>query len=182
MEAIKLSLLLLLSLFSSGLVGQHISLGGGIPYNATAETFGINLRGYYNFKEHICFGPEFTLFFPRTTTFDDEEIETLIWEFNFNAHYIFEVSENIGAYPILGFNYTREIEDITFLSNGMIERKTVDAIGLNIGGGFHIPQPSFVPFLEYEYILGDLSEHIITAGVIFTLGSSDEEKEMHERE
>jgi len=182
MMLVRINLLVFLFLFSSNLIGQHISLGGGIPYNATSETVGINLRGYYNIEEHICFGPEFTYFFPRTVTVDDEEIETLIWEINFNAHYIFEVSEGLGVYPIFGLNYTREIENIDFLSSGMAERIVVDAIGLNIGGGFHVPQPSFIPFVEYEYVVGDLSEHIITAGVFFTIGRGNEEIEIHESE
>jgi len=171
---------IMLSLSLNMSYGQSFSLGGGIPYNLTAEVPGINLRAYYNIKDKICFGPELTFFAPKTIMHDDEEIKTNIWEFNWNFHYIVEVSEHLGIYPIVGFNYTQEKEDITFMSSGEDKTETINALGINIGGGFHRPLENMVPFLEYEYVLGDLSEHIITAGVFFTIGkehSSSKEEE-----
>ena len=175
MKTLNIILIIYFLLSSHSIVGQHISLGGGIPYNASKEHTGLNLRGYYNIGEQICFGPEFTVFFPKTVTHINEEIQTSIWEINFNAHYIFEVSEKLGMYPIIGFNYTREIEDITILSTGLTDKKTHQYIGLNIGGGFHLPQPKFVPFIEHEYVVGDLSDHIITVGLFFPLGVTETE-------
>lgn len=177
MKRLLICISLFILFFSVNSYAQHISLGGGIPYNFTAETPGLNLRGYYNMGEHFCFGPELTFFLPKTEIHDMEEIETTIWEINVNAHYIFEVSEHLGIYPIIGLNYTREKEDISYLLTGETEEKMVDAVGMNIGGGFHLPLPHFVPFVEYEYVVGDLSEHILTVGIFFSIGEENESEE-----
>ncbi len=157
---------------------QKISIGGGMPYNVTVEAPGLNLRGYYNVNESFCFGPEFTFFFPGTESKAEEEIEKSIWEINLNAHYVFELNEQLGVYPILGFNYTREKEDINYAFTNEKATKTKEAFGLNLGGGFHVPLPQFTPFVEYEYVVSSLSEHIITVGVFFNIGGANKETEI----
>ena len=170
-------LLFLMGILPTIAHAQHFSAGGGIPFNITVETPGLNLRGYYNMGEHFCFGPEFTFFLPKNETHGDEETETTIWEFNLNAHYIFELNERLGIYPVFGFNYTQEREEITFLPSGEKEGETIDAFGINLGGGLHVPFPKFIPFIEYEYVVGDLSEHIVTVGLFFNLGKKDPDNE-----
>ncbi len=86
---------------------QRFSLGGGTPYSFSAETPGVNLRAYYNVNERFCFGPEYTFFLPRKKSSKEEETKTAIWELNLNFHYIFELHERLGLYPILGSELTQ---------------------------------------------------------------------------
>lgn len=43
---------------------EHKSLTVGVaaPYSVDLNTVGLNLRMYHNINEHICFGPEFSIF------------------------------------------------------------------------------------------------------------------------
>jgi len=156
---------------------QQFSGGGAISYNATLQTPGINLRSYYNVDHHLCFGPEITFFLPTTEIKEDEEITKTVREINFNAHYIIELSEHVGVYPIIGVNYTREREEILFFADGAREELTTDAVGLNIGAGIHVPLSSVIPFLEYQYVIGTFKEHIISAGAFYTFGKTSESHE-----
>ena len=165
----------------SSLSAQKFALGGGVPFNVSTEAVGLNLRAYYNLNEKICFGPELSYFFPTTEIHEDEEIGTKVIEFNFNAHYIFELTHKIGIYPVIGLNYTIEKEEIKYLNEERTEDEYHRTFGMNIGGGFHIPLSKFTPFAEYEYVLGDLKEHIITLGVFFHLSHHEEGEESHER-
>ena len=174
---INLYNLLFLSLFCiQHLSGQNYSVGGGIAYNATLDTPGLNLRGYHNIGESFCFGPEFGIFLPKETIEGDKKEQKFIWEVNLIAHYIFELHEKIGVYPIAGLNYTNEKETIEYLSTGESEKETIDAFGLNIGAGFHLPFKQVTPFAEYTYIASSLSEHTIIVGLFFTLGERTEEE------
>ena len=168
----------------SMLSAQKYSVGGGTPYNISTESLGINIRSYYNVDDKICFGPELSYFFSTTEIHGEEEIETKVIEFNFNAHYIFEVGEKLGVYPLIGLNYTRELEDITVLTTGEQISESHNIVGINAGGGFHVPFKNFVPFVEYEYVIGDLGEHIVVAGLFFPIGKKEEEnkEEMIEME
>lgn len=160
--------------FSHVAFAQSFSLGGGVPYNLDIEIPGINLRGYYNAGETFCFGPEFIFFFPKKEIHGNKETEIKIQEFNFNAHYIFELSKNVGVYPLVGLNYTLEKEETTYLNQTLKEEDLIKSFGVNLGGGIHFPISNFVPFLEYEYVLGDLSENIITIGAFFIIGKEEE--------
>lgn len=182
MKLLQLSwLLFLIGFLPTNVHAQHFSAGGGVAYNATVETPGLNLRGYYNKGEHFCFGPEFTYFFPKNETHGDEAIKTSVWEINFNAHYIFEVNERLGVYPLFGFNYTKEKEAITYLSKAETKEESVDAFGVNLGAGLHVPLPKFTPFIEYEYVASNLSEHVITLGFFVNLGKKDAVHEEHKQ-
>lgn len=160
--------------FSQITFAQSFSVGGGVPYNLSIESPGINLRGYYNVAETFCFGPEFIFFFPKKEIHDNKETEISIQEFNVNAHYIFELKKHIGIYPLVGLNYTLEREKITYLDKAETANDLIKSFGVNLGGGIHFPISNFVPFLEYEYVLGDLKEHIVTFGAFITLGKEEE--------
>lgn len=174
-KIITITLFLLITTMSHG---QSFSLGGGAEYNVTTENFGANLRGYYNIGDHICFGPELTYSFPATDRFDDFEEEKSVFEFNINAHYIFELfDERLGVYPLFGINYTIEDIELTDLISGVKEQENEKFWGTNIGGGFHIPIKNFAPFIEYHYITGQLDEHVLTVGVLYHFNKKSKEPE-----
>ena len=172
-----LSLAILLSL-TALVSAQDISIGGGLAYNGSQDVLGLNLRAYKNIGPKFCFGPEVILFAPIKKTINQHEVEKRILEFNVNAHYVFELDHHFGVFPIIGFNYTVEREKIFEANSEEFERENHDFFGLNLGAGLHCPFQHFIPFLEYEYVLSELKEHIISIGLFIPIGHASE----HENE
>ncbi len=158
----------------AGLSGQHISVGGGVAYNATLSSLGINLRTYYNVGEKICFGPEIAFFLPITESEQGISEKIFLWEANLNIHYIFELSHRVGIYPVIGLNYSHERKRLQNQpSHNMSEIE--EAVGGNLGGGAHLAGRYFVTFLEYEYVTHRFKDNVLTAGIFFTLGKVNDE-------
>jgi len=160
--------------FSQLAFAQSFSFGGGIPYNITIEEPGLNLRAYYNVGKEFCFGPEAVFFLPKSEIEGNLETEIRIQEYSLNTHYIFELGEKVGIYPVVGLNYTIEKEEITYLDQDLTEEETFTAFGANLGGGIHFPFGNITPFAEYAYVLSELSEQLVTVGVFYTIGREGE--------
>lgn len=166
---LKLILVLLLSFLCNAKGISQILLGGGPLYGDDIEEIGINLRAYTFIGDKICFGPEFTTFSKHNTIINGEEAEIGLWEANFNGHYIFEVSEGLGLYPVAGLNYSREVEKVEGHSD-VIE----DAFGLNFGFGVHYEHKNMIFYTEYDHLFSDLRQNSFTVGVLFHLGKKAE--------
>ncbi len=142
---------------------RSLTVGFGVPYSNTISAIGINLRMYYNVSENICFGPEFTYFFEKTTIGENDDITTTnAFTFDFNSHYVFEVMEHhrLGVYPILGLNYTNEKET----EHG--ETHLDEAFGLNLGAGFETPLSEKINlFSEFIHTFGTIEDNVIFLGV-----------------
>jgi len=171
MEAPKTLLLSFLLMWSSLSFGQSLISGLGTTYGSDIEGIGINVREYYFFNHHVCFGPEAS-FFPNHKV---GEYDKSLIELNFTGHYIFELNEHLGIYPLTGLNYSIEKES---MHN---ETKTVDEFGLNIGMGVHYKVKSLFPYIEYKYITGGLSQHVYSLGILFSLSKNKEEKHHSEK-
>ena len=161
-------------LLTNLLQAQSYSIGIAGVYGDDIQEPGFNLRAYYNLKnERICFGPEFTLFKNHIEEHGNGEIELSLFELNFNVHYIFEISEKFGVYPLTGLNFSREREEPSAVSE---ESVTEEKWGLNLGFGAHYPVRDFTFFVEYDHLFSDLNQNTYTAGVFYTFGR----KERHE--
>lgn len=151
---------------------SQLLLGGGPLYGDDIEELGANLRVYTFIGDKICFGPEFTFFGKHDTMIDGEPAELGLWEINFNGHYIFEVNEGLGLYPVAGFNYSKETEMLEG-HDDVIE----DAFGVNLGFGVHYEVNKFIFYTEYDRLFSDLRQNSFTIGVLFHLGKQPNEKE-----
>lgn len=140
-------------------LGQGFVTGVGGTYGSAIESFGLNVREYLFLGEHICLGPELS-YFPKHKI---EEHDVSLIELNITGHYIFELTESFGIYPLTGINYSIEKEETRD------ESSTNRAFGINVGGGFHYKIKNLFPFFEYKYIVGDLSQHVFSFGVLFGL-------------
>ena len=150
----------------------QLLLGGGPIYGDDISEFGLNLRAYTFVGEHICFGPEFTKFGNHEALIDGDPGEVGLWEVNFNGHFIFEVNEGLGIYPLTGLNYSREVE--------MVERhedEVISAFGANVGLGVHYETHKTVLYAEYDRLLSDLGQNSFTVGILFFLGKHKEKGE-----
>ena len=110
---------------------------------------GANIRFYYFANEIICFGPEVN-FFPE----DGHSLGDNI-ELSFNGHYIFELVEHIGIYPIGGVSWKNT-------------EKHGSGFRANMGLGLHGSYGRFAPYSEYIYSAGFEDEGIFLIGTFFT--------------
>ena len=138
---------------------QSIMIGAGGTYGTEVKQVGLNARLYYGVNEQICFGPEFS-YFP-TIQHHDESIQ--LNEYGFVVHYILEVKERVGVYPLLGINYSVEKSEQLGLTHVQNE------FGALLGGGMHLQVKNFMPFIEYKYITGNLSQSTFSLGLIYNL-------------
>jgi len=136
---------------------QSIMVGGAVSYGSDINQFAPNIRVYYGPSEHLCFGPEFS-YFPKVMK-GHESIQ--LNEYGFVAHYIFDLKEKIGLYPLLGINYGLERSIISKSIH------TEDSFGAAIGAGFHLYWNNILPFAEYQYITGRLSQSKVSIGIIY---------------
>ncbi len=140
-----------LSSFSQGLVS---SIGG--TYGSEVESLGMNIREYYFFNHHICLGPEVS-YFPKHKL---PHGEVTLLELNITGHYILEMTNRFSFYPLTGLNYS--IENVSAHKRTVINK----ALGVNLGIGFHYRMNNVLPFIEYKYITGNLSQNVYSAGIL----------------
>ncbi|MFT5819809.1 MAG: hypothetical protein ACI8ZM_001034 [Crocinitomix sp.] len=138
---------------------QSLMFGVGGSYGADIQQFAPNFRIYYGLTEHICFGPEYS-YFP-SIKHGDTDVQ--LSEYGFVGHYIFEVKHIAGIYPLIGINYSVENE----VHNE--ESHTTSALGASMGLGVHFNFKNFLPFAEYKYITGKLSQSTFSVGLIYNL-------------
>ena len=171
----KLILIGVLSLIQGGWVNcqAQLLIGAAGIYGDDIQEPGVNLRLYYYNNGKICFGPEFSLFNSHKEIVDGEEVTTKLWEFNFNGHYIFETTERLGLYPLVGLNVSRETEDIEGL--GRVAEET--SLGVNVGAGAHYVFNRFLLFAEYDYLISNLHQNSFQVGFLIHLGRKTNREE-----
>ena len=160
---------LLLPLISISLRAQTLSLGSTAVYGDDIGAPGINVRGYFNTKDHKrCIGPEFT-WFNTTETEGGFSLDRRLFEFNLNGHYVFEVFDGFGVNPITGINFSSEVEE----GGPENEQHEVQAWGWNIGAGFHyFIGGNFVVIGEWDHLVGKLSQNTYTLGLLYSINLS----------
>ncbi|WP_299186932.1 outer membrane beta-barrel protein [uncultured Aquimarina sp.] len=153
----------LLLIYSNSNAQQQLMIGLGPSVELEEGIIGINTRLFYGVNEKFCFGPEIT-FFPYQEINDDYELT--VTDLNFNAHYIVELSHEIGIYPLSGLNYTIEKEQLIEQSDGS---EKDESFGWNYGFGAHYKIGDLFAFAEFKGVTGKLSDEFITVGILFTL-------------
>lgn len=154
--------------------GQSWSLGAAGIYGDDIENVGIHLRGYYNLKNNkICFGPEFSYFLTADEIVGGEPVEKKLNEWNFNFHYIIELNEKWGVYPLSGLNVSFEKE--TVLTGPDQGEHSISEFGVNVGFGIHRAVNKWVIFSEYDHLFSELSQNSILLGAFYTFGKSKKE-------
>ncbi len=158
-----------MTLLLSSLHAQSLSAGGAFVYGDDIEEFGINFRSYYNLPdERFCFGPELTFFRDHEEEHDGETLTKSLWEVNLNGHFIFELSEKWGIYPLTGLNVSIESERSPDINGELTETK----LGLNLGGGIHRVAGPVVIFAEYDHLVSVLNQNTLTLGLFYTFEGS----------
>ena len=140
---------------------QSIIVGFGPTFEINSGLTGINGRLYYGVNESFCFGPEIS-YFPYQSI--DKGYEKYVLDLNINAHYIIELSEKNGFYPLSGINYTIEKKRLVEEND---EHEKENEFGLNYGAGLHYKFKNLFLFTEFKGIIGHLDDEFITIGLIY---------------
>ncbi len=114
----------------------------------TGAHTGINLRFHYFPNHKMCFGLESNLF-PKSGHSLKEGMEITL-----NGHFIFEMSQHWGVYPLVGAGWKNLEHESGFRAL--------------TGGGLHGNYGRFAPYVEYIYSSGFESEGIVIIGTFFT--------------
>ena len=180
MQGLKIRLLFVICSCLSVIPGSAqvepptIMPGLAVIYSGNLDAVGLNARLYYAADHTYCFGPEVS-FFKK----DTEDGEISLFEANTNLHYIFDLNHGLGIYPLSGFNYTTETEKE--IHDGVVEKETHNAFGLNVGAGLHYAKGRFLFFAEYKYVISELDDNFFTLGALinFSLASANKKSTAH---
>lgn len=159
---------------------QGLSAGGSLGYGSALPSPAANARLYYNIGQHFCMGPEFTYFLPKDHRYESPSAYTLRekeWEVNFIGHYTFHFKHDIEWYPLFGGNYTRSSRKLIADVGSIIPHVgsgSEEGFGAVLGSGLHWHFKGTSPYIEYQFIYGELSQHIGFVGVLFHLGKKEE--------
>lgn len=158
-KLLKIALFLGLIIPANFGYSQSFMFGAGATYGSDIQQIAPNFRIYYGVNERFCFGPEYS-YFPSK---NKEGYDVQLNEYGLVAHYIFEIKEKVGVFPLIGLNYSVEKEKMNE------ERNTTEAFGASFGLGFHMSFNNFLPYAEYKYITGELSQSTVSIGLIYNL-------------
>lgn len=128
---------------------NSVSIGLGATHSLDQNVTGLNTRVLYNLKEHLCFGPEFSLI-------QSQDLEII--DLGIVVHYIFDLKP-VGLYPILGANLIYEKEHNT----------RHKALGLTYGLGLHRNFGSLTLYTEYTRVESNLNDVFLTGGFMYTI-------------
>ena len=172
----KLFLTLCVVLVSVGALAQkgEQAVGAHVLYGTDAQDIGCGAKDQYNVTDNI-----------RLEAVGDYYLKTdgfSMFDVNVNGHYLFNLSDKVTVYPLVGINYTswkqeniiefdnEEIEDYPYDMDVSNELKD-SSIGFNIGGGIQYKLSDRIRIgaeLKYQTVSG-ANTAIIGAGITFTL-------------
>lgn len=143
-------LLITLLFVPSVLIGQMKE--SGVAPGASVvlgEHTGVNLRFHYFPSHKMCFGLESNLF-PKSGQSLSEGMELTL-----NGHFIFEMSEHWGFYPLVGAGWKNLEHESGFRAL--------------TGAGLHGNYGRLAPYAEYIYSSGFEPEGIFIIGTFYTI-------------
>lgn len=147
-------------------VEAQIAAGFGASYGTDIQQYAPNFRVYYFPNDRICLGPEYA-YFPKIK---EGKLERELVEYGFSGHYIFNLSESIGFYPLIGINYAIETE------RELDTHHEKTSLGLNLGAGFHLEYGRYLPFIEYKYVASNLAQSVLSIGLLINLNTENKEE------
>lgn len=148
-------------LFNNNAVAQ--SVGAGLAYGTEVEAIGIQANGVYGFTDEIRGAADLTFFFPEQPDNGDYSF----WSLNANVHYLFMAEGTTNVYGLGGLNYTT-VESSVSSQFGSFSASASE-VGLNLGGGAEFGVGFGNLFVEAKYIISDIDQLVLGAGVRFGL-------------
>ncbi len=136
---------------------------------------GLNLSAFYHFNEKLAAGVEMNRFFPVV----HKEAELSAWDFDFNAHYLFNLQHHFYLYPVAGISHTFSKEVSTELLGEAINDRFWS---LNAGAGLVWQKGKWGLHTEFLYTWGQFNQEFVLAGLNYEieLGRHHKTGEHHE--
>jgi outer membrane immunogenic protein len=150
----------------------QIGLGAGLAFGTEIETIGIQVGGTYLINEQFRAAADIIFYLPKTEGDSDFEVETKLFEFNANVHYIFFEDESMNAYGLAGLNYSRISFDSPTVSVpgfSFASSFSSNEIGLNLGIGAMLDLDFSWLYGEVKYVVSDFDQLVIAAGLRFAI-------------
>ncbi|MEO0787809.1 MAG: hypothetical protein AAFY36_04050 [Bacteroidota bacterium] len=158
MKALRYAFILLCLSFMANTASAQLMVGGGLGYGTEAEQIGIQGRVIYGFTENIRGEADFTYYFV--------EDPLNYSEFNINGNYIFSNTGTTLVYALAGLNFSTVGFDTGL---GVNASATETGINLGAGANFAVGGGGTMIFGEARYVLSDLDQLVLAAGVLFSL-------------
>ncbi len=132
------------------------ALGIHLTYGTEVESLGIGAKYQYNFTDAVRIEPSINYHFGK----DNVDM----FDFNANAHYLFNIDRGIQLYPLIGLTYARWHAD---LGNDVSWNKGYLGVNLGAGADFAIDADWTVNFeLKYQ-LVKDFDQAVINVGVAY---------------
>ena len=141
-----------ISIAASAQIKGDLTAGVHAVYGDKIETLGFGVDVQYCFTDQIRIDGGWTYWLKK----NDVTTNAL----DANLHYLFNlgVQDKLYAYPLAGLNYTKS----------SFQGHSDGEIGINLGGGVQYALQDNLDLRgEVKYILGDLKQVVIGAGVIY---------------
>lgn len=90
-----------------------------------------------------------------------------MWDINFNAHYLFPITEKIKVYPLAGFTFTNW--SVSYSEAFISISGTESRFGANLGGGFQYDvSDNFILNAEVKYqLISDFDQAVFSIGAAY---------------
>lgn len=134
------------------------SIGAKLSYGSEIENLGFGVHYRNNLTDHFRVEPSFDYFLKKDYVTS--------WDLNLNAHYLFELSNNMSIYPLIGLTYSHWGVDLGSIDFGDIKVDTSaneGRFGINLGGGIELPVSyNFSVGAELKYqIISDFDQWVV---------------------
>lgn len=131
-------------------VGGNFNIGLDHGYN----NFGIGAKYSYNFINHLRGEASFDYFFKKDFLSQ--------WDINVNLHYVFDIKEKHGLYPLAGFTYVHNHANILGAT------ANTGHAGFNLGGGYEYRvSEHFKAGVEGKFQWADGGRGVISIGAAY---------------
>lgn len=131
-------------------VGGNFNIGFDHGYN----NFGIGAKYSYNFINHLRGEASFDYFFKKDFLSQ--------WDINVNLHYVFDIKEKHGLYPLAGFTYVHNHANILGAT------ANTGHAGFNLGGGYEYRvSEHFKAGVEGKFQWADGGRGVISIGAAY---------------
>ncbi|MBT33598.1 MAG: hypothetical protein CMO01_28365 [Thalassobius sp.] len=146
-----------------------VTAGGGFVYGSSLEKLGIGLTGQYYFTDNLAGEVGLNFFFPDKYRTNNYEAKYSVWTINLNVNYYFNTqSDVVKPYVLGGLNFANIKSKVSRNSESYSDTHT--EVGINLGGGLDFTiSDKVTPFFNMKYVVSDLDQLVIGAGVRFNL-------------
>lgn len=159
---IGLSLFSNTNLYAQGESGD-VSIGGGLGFATEIESLGFQIGGTYQINEEFRGAADIIIYLPGDQ--GGGVVDVNWFEFNANAHYLFQNEEDLMLYALGGLNFTRVSIDFPqneFFGGGNVSDTET---GLNLGAGLEYNVGFGNLYAEAKYVISSADHLAVTGGV-----------------